>query len=116
MRKHRGVLGLVAAAVGLGLMAFAAFTPPPMHQINRASLDRVGACRTRAEVEALLGVPPGDYTASRWARARNPWVRAPLSSTGHAVWIADEGWVAVAFTPDGLRTAMVCKRTDPPPL
>jgi hypothetical protein len=59
---------MVGAAVVMGLAAYLLCAPNshpvrvvPPHRISRASFEQIREGMTRAEVEALLGVPPGEY-------------------------------------------------------
>src|SRR5262245_29182227 len=62
LRSRKAVLvDILLAAVALVCWALA----PEGRRINRAGFDRIKDGMTRAEVEAILGAPPGDYTARK---------------------------------------------------
>jgi len=66
MMTRRGILLLALLAVFvLATVAGRRWLAPPPHQINRESYEQIRAGMTLAEVEALLGVPPGEYHGSQ---------------------------------------------------
>lgn len=87
-------------AADLGLLALR-LSPSP---INAASLDRIRPGMTRAEVEALLGGPPGDYRR-RGAVYDALAVVVPdgqpeadkYTSEGTEEWLGDRMLIAVRF-------------------
>jgi hypothetical protein len=97
MTKRRAVWIGVAAAVALGLTACAAWWMlVPRHRINydRAELLRPGM--TLAELEALFGVPPGDYATTPSARAEAAkWEGQPAPRAGYERigWLSDEVYI-----------------------
>jgi outer membrane protein assembly factor BamE (lipoprotein component of BamABCDE complex) len=108
MRKHRRKL-LVAVAVAI--TAAGVYTGYclfwPRHRINRDSFAQIREGMTHAEVQAILGVPPGDYFSEDVHRlfenSRNDYVFVQPTGDGGwcAVWWSDAACVAVRFQPDG---------------
>jgi hypothetical protein len=73
-------------AACLGLAAFwGVRLLTPRHRINRESLEKIQVGMTLEEVEAILGVPPGDYATKECGIA----------------WVGDEGAIHVMLTPEG---------------
>jgi hypothetical protein len=100
----RRKLWLVALGGGVllaaGLVAYCllvASSRPPVHA-DRAAHDRIRVGMTGAEVEALLGGPPGDYTTGPcMVTAMGLWAEGAT----YRDWVSDEGSITVAFDPDG---------------
>jgi hypothetical protein len=68
----------------------------PRHcPVNRAAYERIEKEMTRAEVEAILGGPPGDY------RTRPGFDVEGLLHPGRAPWFGDDGFIMVIFRPGG---------------
>jgi hypothetical protein len=89
MRKW--VFGSLAAALLL-LGALPPLAMPWRCPVNRAAYDRIEVGMTPAQVQAILGGPPGDY--------RTRLVMTNLKSGGGlpwSVWQGDEGEVWVSF-------------------
>src|SRR5262245_6589953 len=77
MKKRRRllVLGLLATALLVtGWMAsvLRQRSAPPPHRINPESFEQIRADMTMAEVEAIVGVPPGNYASVDVAIASGP--------------------------------------------
>lgn len=85
------------ATVAVFLLLAGALVPvafPRPSPVTLTTVERVKGGMTQAEVEAILGGPPGDY------RTRPTDVEvdtAPLLSARTEVWEGDEGTVAVSF-------------------
>jgi hypothetical protein len=104
MRKRRKVvLGLAAAALVLtGHVGWRAFAPP-RHRITADSIRAIRGGMTLAEVETLLGAPPGDYSTTgkgvvgRDASPLPTWYYKSWSAddAGVTVWFDNEGWVVM---------------------
>jgi hypothetical protein len=105
MRKRRRTLLVALAAVALGLTGYAgwqAFTSG--HRINKATFHQIGSGMTLAEVEALLGAPPGNYAPpelSEVIEAINAWADADSPEPRVETWWSEDGGVIVTFHPDG---------------
>jgi hypothetical protein len=100
--RHRGkiVLVMVVAALAATLYVGWRCLPGSGHRINphTAAMVRVGM--TQGEVEALFGVPPGDYSTEPKAdKAEAPVPRRP--DMRREDWTTEEGGAAVYFGPDG---------------
>jgi hypothetical protein len=80
-RKLLVALGGLAVLVAVG--AFVVW--PRADRITRENYDRIREGMTRAEVEAILGGPPGDYRT----------VRTEHAGEGPAAWGGDLDWYAV---------------------
>jgi hypothetical protein len=96
MTKRRLVWAAVAVCLAL-VVGWATWPVPQRDPVNRANIKRIRAGMTRAEVEAVLGVPPGDYTtifdlprSCISGRRLDGW------------WISNSGELFVDFSPDGL--------------
>jgi hypothetical protein len=102
MTKGKRMLGLVGVAAGLiAFVGWRAFAPPPP-RINLDSFARIQPGMTQAEVEAILGVPPGDYAAAGSVRPTlgvNP--NELPAGARREDWWAEEAAVAVWFGQDG---------------
>src|SRR5262249_33765325 len=53
-----GLLGVVLLLLGGGVLLWVIL---PHHRISRASYEMIRQGMTQAEVEAVMGVPPGEY-------------------------------------------------------
>ena len=95
MRRRRVIVGFVVlAAGGLAAVALTLLRPTPLEERVR----RIQTGMTLAEVEAVLGAPPGDHTryvmyVHSGGLRRNT---DPMKE-----WDWDEGCVDVRFGPDG---------------
>jgi hypothetical protein len=129
--RRRGLIATIAVLVVL-FVAVAFVLWPRTDPITQENFDRIRAGMSRAEVEAILGGPPGDYR-SAWTdwpqnandaddfncgsvdwRARSVSVRgyehnyflhAETNSPGHLVtglWFGNDGCVQVQFSPDAV--------------
>jgi hypothetical protein len=81
--------------------------PATRSQINQNNYDRIQDGMTLSEVNAILGVPPGDR---RTREVMNPQKVAPEetwwrhdnhSCSSAEYWVSDEGWIWVGFSSDG---------------
>jgi hypothetical protein len=68
----------------------------PKHNINLASIEKIKAGMTLAEVEEILGVPPGDYTTTPTTSLSDGWM-----GPGDKEWAGDDGVISVWFDPQG---------------
>jgi hypothetical protein len=76
----------------------------PLCRADGAGVSWTNYCRiqpgmTRAEVEQLLGVPPGGYCAERTRLASDPPLAPELE--GGELWVTDNGGIVVAFDDSG---------------
>jgi hypothetical protein len=73
---------------------------PAPHRINRAGFEQIREGLTQAEVEAILGVPPGDYsTVDLRVAPADRYVFPPELRAQE--WLSDDGCVGIGFGPDG---------------
>jgi len=65
-RRRKLVLALLAAFLMAGGAVWACrqALAPPSHRINPESFEQIQGGMTPAEVEAIIGVPPGDYSTA----------------------------------------------------
>jgi hypothetical protein len=119
------IVALVVLAVVIAAGAAALWARPA--QVTRASCDRIRVGMSRAEVESLLGGPPGDYRTGPtkmgpeseeslpMAVPSEPLPSEPSSPTPpptinwalikpHAscTWQGDTGFIDVTFSPEGV--------------
>jgi hypothetical protein len=91
--------GLLVALAGAGFAGVVWLTMPAPSRINDATVASIRPGMTGADVERLLGGPPGDYTTRDvyWAMESSRLVPpgTPLS------WIGDEGEATVYFDEEG---------------
>jgi hypothetical protein len=79
------------------LVAYLVLRPGmPKHNIDRAGYLEIDKGMTLAEVEAILGVPAGDYTTGPTTSFRNGWHGA-----GDKEWASHKGVISVWFDPQG---------------
>jgi hypothetical protein len=99
-RRRRLFVGVIAAG---GLVAFVAWLwlVPPHHHINRDSFEKIRRGMTQAQVEAILGVPPGDYSFGAKIAPQGRQRPLPIG-VREEEWWADEEGVVVAFNEDRL--------------
>jgi hypothetical protein len=97
MRK-RTQLCLVTVAV-LFVLGFATVLLRAQHPrpgITRENFDRIQKGMTRAEVEEILGGPPGTYTD----RYKIIVLDIDDTSLGRCWWVGDEGFLSIWLTDD----------------
>jgi len=104
MKRHRHVLFLIAASIAsLVLYAVWQWHALPGHRITRVGYKQITAGMTQSEVEAILGVPPGDYAGGK---ARHPTLELPPGEGSplwrREDWRSNEASIAVFFDPDGV--------------
>jgi hypothetical protein len=68
----------------------------PKHNINLASVEKIKPGMTLAEVEEILGVPPGDYTTGPTTSLCDGWL-----GPGDREWAGDDGVISVWLDPQG---------------
>lgn len=93
--------GLIAV---LGLAGFGLYLwwTIPTNGINRASLWRIREGMSQEEVEAIIGMPPGDYrkASEQWARGIGLTVQGGTGGSWTSYWHADEHTIIVEFVDD----------------
>jgi hypothetical protein len=75
---------------------------PYRSPVTRAAYERIEDGMTQAEVEAILGGPPGDYR-TRPGISMDPLVRSP-SGLNEQWWRGDEGEIIVGFDAGTVRS------------
>src|SRR5262245_38143742 len=105
MTKRRLVmLAALAAAVGLaGMVGWWAMTPPPLRGVNLRIYKRIQEGMTRAEVEAVIAMPPGYYDRNKafenWTTCHEQWGQF---GDDQDAWVTDRGVLVVAYSPEGV--------------
>ncbi len=91
-----------AAVILVVAGALLALLRPLHHRVPPGAFTRirVEGGMTRAEVEAILGGPPGDYRSRQGAKAGLPRF-VPTPTEVEEVWRWDNGHAYVIFTPAG---------------
>jgi outer membrane protein assembly factor BamE (lipoprotein component of BamABCDE complex) len=76
--------------------------PRPAVRFTEADCARIKDGMTEAQVTALLGMPPGDYSTRNAAKTASPLSRPGGDEESFTKeWISDEGFIAVEFDNDG---------------
>jgi hypothetical protein len=91
----------IAAALSVLALATVWFALP-RPGINHSNFQRIKAGMTQADVEALMGCPPGDYSddnAFLWAYGEGWGVR---NAGMDACWTSNDGLVSASFDANGL--------------
>jgi hypothetical protein len=96
--RMRLLLLLVAVALVLLGSYLTLWRTGPKHRISRESFARIQAGMTEQEVEAVLGVPAGDYATARVAIAECYDLRVPAAAV-QKQWTGDQGTILVFFYP-----------------
>jgi hypothetical protein len=91
-RRRLVLLGVPAAVVAVALVVWLLL--PRGTAITRGNAAKIQPGMTRAEVEALLGGPAGDYTAGRYAAAPEP---VAVGGPSFSEWLGEECSVMVSF-------------------
>ncbi len=105
MWKQKRVLsfaGLLVVLAGVGALSVRWLTVPVTSHISEATVARIQPGMTKAEVERLLGGPPGDYTTRSMVWALEISRLVPPGTP--ASWLSDEGEATVYFDEEGLVT------------
>jgi hypothetical protein len=104
MKKHRGkvIVLLITVAVAVGAAVFFGWLPlaGSTHRINPYTSMKLHVGMTQSKVEAIFGVPPGDYSSEPRrdrVQARGDGQRELRRED----WTSDEGGAVVYFGPDG---------------
>jgi hypothetical protein len=104
MKRHRGrILALlIAASAVVGIAVYFGWLPlaGSTHHINPYTATKLRLGMTQSKVEALFGVPPGDYSSE----PRSDQVQARgdgQPELRREDWASDEGGAVVYFRPDG---------------
>jgi hypothetical protein len=102
-RKLLGALVVLAVLVAAGIFVI---WPRP-DQITRANLDRIKKGMRRAEVEAILGGPPGDYRNGPIIHHIEASYAAHVHTDGSLTWEGDDGFGWISFDSSG--SVMDCR-------
>jgi hypothetical protein len=98
-------LFLVLVAALLGLVG------PRSSKVTRAAFDRIEVGMTRAEAEAILGGPPGDYRT----RPGGPAFEGSGGGISWDMWCGDEGEIWLACEGGRVRTTRF-EENEPHPI
>jgi hypothetical protein len=106
--RRRWLFG-IGSLIGVGLVTLVACWLPPRSPINRDAFERIEIGMTVAQVEAAIGLPPGDYGTR--------WIRVPVLSADaedefwrlahekkYISWSSDEGEILIRVSPEGVVT------------
>src|SRR5262249_31624007 len=108
------VLVLVVVATAVGVLAYAGWwLATPRHRISLNSSVEIQHGMTLEQVEAILGVPPGNYATQEEFRRMGggqTWHQTTGGRCRCAEWVSDELAIWVYFDPDG--TAKLVGITD----
>src|SRR5262249_3560860 len=98
--KKQSFLKLILVAL-LGLAGFGVYLwrTIPTSGINRASVWRIREGMSQEEVEAIIGMPPGDYckASEQWPRGIGLTVHGGTRGSWTSYWHADEHSIVVEF-------------------
>jgi hypothetical protein len=117
MRKRRW---WVAGGVVVLFAAGAALIWPRSARITRESFDQLHDRMRLADIEALVGAPPGDYTTAPTTEVGPPPIKTFEPPDGlswndsggrQVAWYGDEGDLLVGYGTDGVRWASFAKVT-----
>jgi hypothetical protein len=106
--KHKWLLGLFSVVASLACAGWLWLISPP-YRIDRNSYDRIGPGMTRAEIEAIIGVPRGVYLMKDSYHGGQPrtygacgavW-EEKVKGASCEPWICDTAVLLVWFGPDG---------------
>jgi hypothetical protein len=90
-------LALLGVALVLAGGTFPLLFPRP-GRVTEAAFERIEPGMTQAEVEAILGDPPGDYETGRRGLVLNLYGNGVLMEGGRLEqWGGDEGFIQVGF-------------------
>ncbi len=93
----KGWFKWLAAAASLGLtVCVSVWQVSGPHPVNRANFERIQVGMTQAEVEAILGCPPGDYATVDYLPEF-----CGFMILGATVWVSNDGDVRVWFDNEG---------------
>ena len=97
---RKPLLAGVAACLLLSAPVWMAVVPPHPSPVTKAAYDRVQTGMNRAEVEAILGGPPGDDRTRPTDSVADTWPEPEQwKPTGHTAWrgdwLGDEGDILV---------------------
>lgn len=109
MRKQRTRRYIVAVLFGLGFYVILVIAEHPCPGITRENFERIQKGMTEADVEEILGGPPGTYTDRR--------INFFIFRTGVSFrrwWLGDEGVITIVLTFDVPRRVS-SKKFDPMP-
>jgi hypothetical protein len=94
-RRWKVALLLAAGCALLGVAGWALLRPPaPSARINEAAYERIEDGMTPAEVEAVIGLPPGDYRSDP-ARPRAYAEFMPQQGVRVLEWVGDDSNIQV---------------------
>jgi len=112
MRKRRAIWAAVAVAVLSAALLLLDLTSAPWTSTDQAGYHRIKAGMSLAEVEAVLGRPPGDYSGGAY-RCPEEECGVLDDGTRRKLWKFDDGAIVVFFRPDDGTVVMKARRRPP---
>ena len=99
MKRQSRLKLILVAWLGLGGIGLYLWWTIPKSGINRASLSRIRKGMTKEQVEAIIGMPPGDYRkdSDQWARGMGLTVHGGTRGSWTSFWHADEHSIIIEF-------------------
>jgi hypothetical protein len=117
MKKRRLMLR-VGFLVVIALASLVAVSlTSPKHKINQESVKFIQRGMTKAEVEAILGRPPGDYSKSpggTWIQQPDDEVAPSTLQGARETWKSDDVMITVIFNPTVVAKPQVYLRRKSP--
>lgn len=98
LTRRRRSWPLLSAIACIALAASAFWLAHPRVSISQATCDKIKPGMTRAEVEALIGGPPGDYSTKS---ALPAILELPPGVSRFELWFDDQGVIMVVFDEGG---------------
>jgi hypothetical protein len=89
MTKRRWTLLGLGTVAMVAVMGLAFWMGAPRHRINKESIGLIEQGMSQAEVEAIFGVPPGDYSSN--TPNASAWIPTTLSNSLKMTFIVPEG-------------------------
>jgi SmpA / OmlA family len=98
MKRRRQALLIALLLAGLLAYSLLWLAVCPQHRITPANVDRIQPGMTRAEVEAIFGVPAGEYEGATMAFGGMP---PGARHSGDDVWVSRVAAVDITFDDEG---------------
>jgi hypothetical protein len=98
MRKRWLLMAGVVLAAFVAVLAVRAYLGPG-RWIDREHYNRIWKGMTQAEIEALLGAPPGHYNRATTSYQSRDLTPEEPAQARRAYWVGDDGYIRVTFDP-----------------